>query len=182
VRMTNPTVLSVAYRWCFALSREKPVEDASNPRTPGTTSQLDSRTSFGGRFQGSVVSLTAHSAVAEDGALNSPVSTSASWASLNTSLGHGDGHNALQDVELSQVFDILPIYGRLEPGETQVATFTYEALRDRSFKAVAVCMVDGGPEYEVALKGTAAPCKYSLDRNDLDFGDIPFTEVRTISL
>ncbi|CAE6909373.1 Hydin [Symbiodinium natans] len=53
----------------------------------------------------------------------------------------------------------------------------YEALRDRSFKAVAVCMVDGGPEYEVSLKGTAAPCKYSLDRNDLDFGDIPFTEV-----
>ena len=27
----------------------------------------------------------------------------------------------------------------------------YEALRDRSFRAVAVCMVDGGPEYEVPL-------------------------------
>lgn len=26
----------------------------------------------------------------------------------------------------------------------------YEALRDRSFRAVAVCMVDGGPEYEAA--------------------------------
>ncbi|CAL1135056.1 unnamed protein product [Cladocopium goreaui] len=38
-------------------------------------------------------------------------------------------------------------------------------------------MVDGGPEYEVALKGTAAPCKFSLDRTELDFGDIPFTEV-----
>ena len=53
----------------------------------------------------------------------------------------------------------------------------YEALRDRSFRALAVCMVEGGPEYEVAVKGTAAPCKYSLDRTELDFGDIPFTEV-----
>ncbi|CAJ1423660.1 unnamed protein product, partial [Effrenium voratum] len=137
----------------------------------------DTRTSFP-RFQGSVASVS-HGGVDDlalhPGLPSSPAaSTSASWASFTTS---GVGDNTLQEVELSQVFDILPIYGKLEPGETQVATFTYEALRDRSFKAVAVCMVDGGPEYEVQLKGTAAPCKYNLDRTELDFGDIPFTEI-----
>eukprot|EP00435_Cladocopium_sp_Y103_P009743 s813_g2.t1 len=159
VRMTNPTVLSVAYRWCFALPNREKAEESSNPRTPATltVSGMDTRTSLG-RMGGSVSGLSVHDA---DGvfAPSSPVSTSASWASLATSPSPD-----AQDVDLSQVFDILPIYGKLEPGETQVATFTYEALRDRSFRAVAVCMVDGGPEYEVALKGTAAPCKFSLDR------------------
>ena len=40
------------------------------------------------------------------------------------------------------------ILNTLNPKPETLKAPRYEALRDRSFKAVAVCMVDGGPEYE----------------------------------
>ncbi|CAE8631652.1 unnamed protein product [Polarella glacialis] len=181
VRMTNPTVLQVAYHWCFALSGGRQSDEASNPRTPAAalpspmmdskSSNIQARTTGNSGMNSQGVTFT-------DDSGGSPAGTASGWA-LGASPGSVSSEiGASQDLaELNQVFDILPIFGKLEPGETQVATFTYDGMRDRSFKAIAVCMVDGGPEYEVSLRGNAAPCKYSLDKNELDFNDIPFTEV-----
>eukprot|EP00931_Biecheleriopsis_adriatica_P045665 TRINITY_DN2614_c0_g1_i1.p1 TRINITY_DN2614_c0_g1~~TRINITY_DN2614_c0_g1_i1.p1 ORF type:complete len:5069 (-),score=1280.39 TRINITY_DN2614_c0_g1_i1:105-14627(-) len=188
IRMTNPTVLTVQYRWCFALPGGKQADEASNPRTPAampSPMMLDRAHSLqDSKASGFPARSTASGAVtfmnSEDG--GSPAGTASGWG-VSMSPGNTNITNdALDQVELNQVFDILPIYGKLEPGETQVATFTYEGMRDRSFKAVALCMVDGGPEYEVQLKGTAAPCKYGIDRTELDFDKIPFTEVKEMEL
>ena len=42
-----------------------------------------------------------------------------------------------------------------------------------------MCSSDlGGPEYELEMKGSAAACEYNIDKQEIDFGDTPFTEVR----
>eukprot|EP00929_Paragymnodinium_shiwhaense_P007666 TRINITY_DN111574_c0_g1_i1.p1 TRINITY_DN111574_c0_g1~~TRINITY_DN111574_c0_g1_i1.p1 ORF type:complete len:5027 (+),score=1455.52 TRINITY_DN111574_c0_g1_i1:94-15081(+) len=99
--------------------------------------------------------------------------TGSEWHTTTT--GHGGGHPS--DVEINQIFDILPIFGKIEPGETQIATFSYCAMSNRSFKAIACCTVDGGPEYEVQLRGSASNCQYRLDKQELDFEEIPFTDI-----
>merc|ERR1719331_109079 len=81
------------------------------------------------------------------------------------------------DVAINQVFDILPIQGRLETGEQQTVTVTYYGLNDRKFNATAVCVVEGGPEYEVNLLGEAAKLEYRLDKNEIDFGDILYDQI-----
>eukprot|EP00930_Biecheleria_cincta_P015308 TRINITY_DN12810_c0_g1_i1.p1 TRINITY_DN12810_c0_g1~~TRINITY_DN12810_c0_g1_i1.p1 ORF type:complete len:5041 (+),score=1000.88 TRINITY_DN12810_c0_g1_i1:126-15248(+) len=179
VKMTNPTVLSVAYRWAFSLPGSRQGDEASNPRTPAASASLltgntnsgfpsrSTANSFGGPSSGV--------GFVDSDVAGSPSPTASGWGSFGVS--PGNTARGEDQVELNEVFDILPIFGRIEPGETHTAIFTYDGMRDRSFKALAVCMVDGGPEYEVSLRGTAAPCRYALDRNDLDFGDVPFTEV-----
>lgn len=77
-----------------------------------------------------------------------------------------------EGVQINQVFDILPINGRLEPNEQQVVTITYFGLENFVAEAVTSCVVEGGPEYEVLLKGEAARLEYNLDKYELNFGDI----------
>lgn len=82
-----------------------------------------------------------------------------------------------EGVDISRIFDILPIMGRLEPGESQKATFTYFGLKNQKFEATAVCRVEGGPEYEVFLKGQASRLEFRIDRMELDFGEVLFNQV-----
>uniref|UniRef100_H2XZ27 Hydin adenylate kinase-like domain-containing protein n=1 Tax=Ciona intestinalis TaxID=7719 RepID=H2XZ27_CIOIN len=69
---------------------------------------------------------------------------------------------------VEEVFDILPLYGTLEPGETQRVTFTYYGHADVSCNARAVCEVQGGPKYDVKLEGEASLIEYKFDRADVD--------------
>ena len=53
------------------------------------------------------------------------------------------------------VLCVLPLCVLVAGGEGRwmvVQSNRYEALRERSFKAVAICSVDGGPEYEAKLQ------------------------------
>jgi hypothetical protein len=43
------------------------------------------------------------------------------------------------------------------------------------FNCFAVCDVEGGPEYKIALTGEASTVSYSLDKSYLDFGKIVYT-------
>lgn len=54
---------------------------------------------------------------------------------------------------LVQVFDILPLYGTLKPGETEQITLTFYGHANIGSKAKALCEVEGGPTYELALLG-----------------------------
>jgi hydrocephalus-inducing protein len=108
------------------------------------------------------------------------------WAfvDLNDDAGNKSVSIRGVDVAINQVFDILPIQGRLEPGESQTVTVTYQGVTDRNDKssetkseATAVCMVEGGPEYEVNLLGESAPLKFDLSDRDLDFGDILYDQI-----
>lgn len=69
-----------------------------------------------------------------------------------------------------QVFDILPIYGVLEPGESQLVSFSFYGHADISGQVLALCEVEEGPTYEITLKGEASLVTYSLNRTEIDFG------------
>uniref|UniRef100_G1MRN0 HYDIN axonemal central pair apparatus protein n=1 Tax=Meleagris gallopavo TaxID=9103 RepID=G1MRN0_MELGA len=62
-----------------------------------------------------------------------------------------------------QVFDILPLHGELQPGESQQVTFTFFGHANLVVHITALCEVQGGPTYEVMLSGEAsAQCPSSV--------------------
>ncbi|XP_066540500.1 hydrocephalus-inducing protein homolog isoform X2 [Hoplias malabaricus] len=73
-------------------------------------------------------------------------------------------------VGVQEVFDILPIYGVLNPGESQLVTFSFFGHADISAQVLALCQVEEGPTYEITLKGEASVVTYALDTTDIDFG------------
>ena len=54
---------------------------------------------------------------------------------------------------IDEVFDILPIYGELEPGQSVKTTITFYGHPFVNAECKAICEVDGGPEYEINLQG-----------------------------
>lgn len=98
-----------------------------------------------------------------------------------TALSSGQKSEPLQlgrpHVDINQIFDIMPIMGHLEPGGSCATTFAFFGLNNQMFEAIALCQVEGGPEYEVQLKGQASKLEYKLDKTELDFGDVLFNAV-----
>lgn len=68
------------------------------------------------------------------------------------------------------MFDISSLYGQLQPGDTKLVTFSFLGHADISTHVLALCEVEGGPTYEITLKGQASFVSYTLDTNDIDFG------------
>lgn len=58
---------------------------------------------------------------------------------------------SLQKLEINEIFDILPLSGKLEPGESENVEFIFYAILPQKFKTTAICHVEGGPDYEVQL-------------------------------
>ena len=77
---------------------------------------------------------------------------------------------------INQLFDILPVKGKLMPGETETVEFLYHSASGSRHTAIAVCNVEGGPDYEVVLSGESSMVGYQLSRYHLNFGDIPYNE------
>ncbi len=48
-----------------------------------------------------------------------------------------------------QLFDVLPIKGVLRPGESVVTTFSFFAYPGVKASVTAMCLVEGGPTYQV---------------------------------
>lgn len=69
-----------------------------------------------------------------------------------------------------QVFDILPLYGTLMPGDTEQVTMTFYGHADIWGQAKAICEVEGGPTYEILLKGEASLVEYKFDTKEIDYG------------
>lgn len=68
------------------------------------------------------------------------------------------------------MFDILPLYGILEPGETEQVTFTFFGHADIWGEVKAVCEVEGGPTYELTITGEAGQVEYHFDHKEINFG------------
>ncbi|KAF0682818.1 Aste57867_25117 [Aphanomyces stellatus] len=79
-------------------------------------------------------------------------------------------------IPINQVFDILPIRGLLQPGETESVEFIFYGHANRKFKSVVACEVEGGPEYELTLSGEASSVSYRLDRPYIDFGPVVYNK------
>lgn len=69
-----------------------------------------------------------------------------------------------------KVFDILPLYGMLQPGDTEQVTMTFFGHADIWGQAKAICEVEGGPTYEIMLKGEASLVDYRFDCREIEYG------------
>lgn len=94
------------------------------------------------------------------------------WASKEIMANDGSPENvrtARAEVN-RQLFDILPVHGRVDPGEKQVMEFTYFAYPGLKSTSVALCKVAYGPEYRVKLSAESNLMKYSVEPLALDYG------------
>ncbi|XP_067905917.1 hydrocephalus-inducing protein homolog [Heterodontus francisci] len=89
-------------------------------------------------------------------------------------------NNVMLGVE--QVFDILPLFGVLQPNESQQMIFTFYGHMNIMSEVKAICEVEGGPTYEIKLKGEASLIKYVFDRNEIDYGHQLFNHVAVAEL
>ncbi|XP_062442830.1 hydrocephalus-inducing protein homolog [Rhea pennata] len=83
---------------------------------------------------------------------------------------------------VEEVFDILPLYGTLQPGESQQVTFTFYGHANIVARVTAQCKVEGGPTYEIALSGEASLINYLFDVKAIDCGLQLFNEVSEMKL
>jgi hydrocephalus-inducing protein len=66
------------------------------------------------------------------------------------------------EVSLNEVFDILPLRGTIEPNSEEHVEFVYFAMSNRRFNVVAMCKVEGGPDYFISVKAEASNVAYNL--------------------
>ncbi len=71
---------------------------------------------------------------------------------------------------INEVFDVIPIKGRLLPGASDHIEFVFFGFPDLVAKALALCEVEGGPVYDVQLIGCAAQPGYQISNTDIDYG------------
>ncbi|NXL83544.1 HYDIN protein, partial [Alectura lathami] len=83
---------------------------------------------------------------------------------------------------VEEVFDILPLYGELQPGESRPVTFTFFGHANLVARVTALCEVQGGPTYEVTLSGEASLVSYLFDITEIDCGLQLFSEVAEAEL
>ncbi|XP_026975142.1 hydrocephalus-inducing protein homolog [Sagmatias obliquidens] len=73
-------------------------------------------------------------------------------------------------IGIEEVFDILPLYGVLRPHSSHQISFTFYGHCDIIAQAKALCEVEGGPTYEIILRGEASLVHYSFDTKDINCG------------
>ena len=94
------------------------------------------------------------------------------WAFLDTSEnGVAGGQRA---APVNAVFDILPIRGLLVPGQSETVDFSYSSHLGPKASGVAVCQVEGGADYQVALHAESDNIRYSIDPKVIDLGIQPY--------
>jgi hydrocephalus-inducing protein len=82
----------------------------------------------------------------------------------------------MDNFSINEVFDILPLSGFLQPGESENVEFIYNSVSNHKVKAIAVCHVEGGPDYEVTLEGDSSLIAYKISSNLLELGEVRFCD------
>lgn len=82
--------------------------------------------------------------------------------------------NDVVPLGIEEVFDITPLYGELEPGQSQPISFVFFGHADVYAIVDAMCEVDGGPTYAVELSGGASEIKYDLDRTEVVYDPVRY--------
>ncbi|CAH8527130.1 unnamed protein product [Schistosoma turkestanicum] len=73
---------------------------------------------------------------------------------------------------IEELFDLVPLYGEINPGETISLSCTFYGHSEIEASVLALCEIEGGPEYKIELKGSASEIDFQLDQTDLDVGYI----------
>ncbi|KAJ3270503.1 hypothetical protein HDV01_007759 [Terramyces sp. JEL0728] len=76
-----------------------------------------------------------------------------------------------------QSFDIQPVSGTLEPGNSEEISVYFYGNPGKKISAKALCDVAGGPKYELLLEGESSMMLYSLDKQQIDFGSQPYQSI-----
>ncbi|RXM33054.1 Hydrocephalus-inducing protein [Acipenser ruthenus] len=121
--------------------------------------------------------LSAHSLMREPVGSRGADRLSLSYSQDFTSMPLYEHQEEHHTTGVEEVFDILPLYGILQPNETQQVDFTFYGHADISGQVLALCEVEGGPTYEITLKGEASLVRYAFDRKEIDYGQLLFDHV-----
>ncbi|CAH8527146.1 unnamed protein product [Schistosoma turkestanicum] len=73
---------------------------------------------------------------------------------------------------IEELFDLVPLYGEINPSETISLSCTFYGHSEIEASVLALCEIEGGPEYKIELKGSASEIDFQLDQTDLDVGYI----------
>ena len=97
------------------------------------------------------------------------------------------GKTVTRKIPLNEVFSIVPMNGRLKKGEleSEEVTITFTPGPNQRYTAIARCLVEGGPEYDLKLIGEASEIKYKIQVNEdiydsnkkefsIKYGEVPF--------
>ncbi|KAF7242763.1 Hydrocephalus-inducing protein [Varanus komodoensis] len=71
----------------------------------------------------------------------------------------------------------MPLYGALQPSETQPVSFTFYGHADMVARVKALCEVEGGPTYGILLSGEASLVSYAFNKTEIDYGLQPFDQI-----
>ncbi|CAE7894595.1 HYDIN [Symbiodinium microadriaticum] len=177
ITMANPNALPVNFQWSFVEEAEMSEDDVSGGQRASVVMQSTANSAANSFSSGFPPKPTASIRSNADPNLEmSSLPRLSQVAEMQGTLLPKQKQRPV--VDINQIFDILPIMGVLEPGHSQDVTFTYFGMKNQKFDCLAVCQTEGGPEYEVTLKGQASRLDFRLDKTELDFGEIPYTEVQ----
>jgi hypothetical protein len=99
------------------------------------------------------------------------------WIFLEqTSTKQPKSRTAVFSTPPTYVFDVLPVNSVIHPGDSEDVEFTMLSTINAKVNSVAVCVVEGGPEYKFPISGESSNVAYELDKSILDFGKILFTD------
>ncbi|XP_051830566.1 hydrocephalus-inducing protein homolog [Antechinus flavipes] len=73
-------------------------------------------------------------------------------------------------IGVEEVFDILPLYGMMPPLSSHQVSFAFYGHCDIIAQVKALCEVEGGPTYEITLKGEASLVSYKFDTKEINYG------------
>ena len=76
-----------------------------------------------------------------------------------------------------RLLDILPFRSVLLPGASEEVRFSMLGAPNQKIASMAVCTVEGGPEYKIPLTGEASAVSFALKDSSVDFGQVLFNEV-----
>jgi hydrocephalus-inducing protein len=77
--------------------------------------------------------------------------------------------------EISQIFDVQPLCGYLEPDDYQDVEVYFYGQSQVSLHRKILCDVKGGPKYDLELQGEASNLIWTFEKTVIDFGSHPFT-------
>ncbi|XP_015258081.1 PREDICTED: hydrocephalus-inducing protein homolog [Cyprinodon variegatus] len=85
-------------------------------------------------------------------------------------------------LHVDEVFDILPIYGVLNPHDQQLMTFSFHSHENTCTEVVAQCYVEDGPTYIVQVRVEISEFSYSIESTHLDLGSVLFYCVSEVKM
>ncbi|XP_063801928.1 hydrocephalus-inducing protein homolog isoform X2 [Pseudophryne corroboree] len=186
LEVTNCGPLAVHYRWSFVTESCQIRSSGRLQNAPGMVSSVSSGHNLGVEDVDSLEERTYrqnefHNSGGNDRTADSFAQNHCLASHPETVLSDdGDGDPLAEDHVLTgveEVFDILPQFGSLQPGESQIVIFTFYGHSDIKAQARALCEVSGGPGYEISLCGEASLVTYTLSTRDIDYGVQMFYQV-----